>query len=69
VDVHGLAKSAADGSPSVPHMVITKADAGAVHNYHIKMSTKPKLIQKDKFENLCQKTNPSLDCGNVQYTP
>jgi hypothetical protein len=41
VDVHGLAKSAADGSPSVPHMVITKADAGAVHNYHIKMSTKP----------------------------
>jgi hypothetical protein len=50
VDVHGLAKSAADGSPSVPHMVITKADADAVHNYHIKMRTKPKLIQKDTFE-------------------
>ena len=50
VDVHGLAKSAADGSPSVPHMVITKADADAVHNYHIKMHTKPNLIQKDTFE-------------------
>ena len=50
VDVHGLAPSAADGSPSVPHMVITKADADAVHDYHMKYNTKPKLIQKDMFD-------------------
>ena len=36
VDVHGLAPSAADGSPSVPHMVIRKADADAVHDSNMK---------------------------------
>lgn len=50
VDVHGLATSAADGSPSVPHMVITKADADAVLNFHNRMNTKPNYIPKDMFD-------------------
>ena len=44
VDVHGMAKSEADGSPSVPHMVITKADADAALNFHKSRGTKPNYI-------------------------
>lgn len=33
-ELHGLAKSNLDQSPSVPHMVISKADASAAMEYH-----------------------------------
>jgi hypothetical protein len=48
-DLHGLAKSKKDGSPSVPHMVITKEDAKSIMEYHTMNRMKIKYITQDMF--------------------
>ena len=49
-DLHGLAKSNEDGSPSVPHMVITKADADAAMEFHKINETKMNYITQHMFD-------------------
>ena len=56
VDVHGMAKSEADGLPSVPHMVITKADADAALNFHKSRGTKPNYITSGMLITTSSKT-------------
>ena len=48
-DLHGMAKSELDGSPSVPHMVITYQDAVSTMEYHKLNHTKIKYITQDMF--------------------
>ena len=34
VDIHGLANSPHDGTPALPHIVLTEADANALENHY-----------------------------------
>jgi len=48
-DIHGMANSDFDGSPSVPHMVLTCEDAVSTMEYHKLNRTKIKYITQDMF--------------------
>ena len=48
-ELHGMALSKKDGSPSVPHMVITKKDADATMEYHKANNTQINYITQDMF--------------------
>ena len=65
-DLHGLAKSNEDGSPSVPHMVITKADADAAMQYHKIHETKINYITQPMFTTKELHDVPMPQDGTIQ---
>ena len=67
-DVHGLGKSIKDGSPSVPHMVITKKDADATMEYHKTNNTKMNYITPDMFTTNQLDNVPMPQDGSIKGT-
>ena len=65
IDIHALAKSSVDGTPAIPHVVLSSADGQGLQDHFDVLKRRPSYLDDNDFTRVCLANCPIIEDDSV----